>query len=94
MSFFDKLKNLASSEPEEDGSIIMKQMDIMFEEAVSKAEAFEKLGRTNEASQKYQQAVKDVFGLVNKSGKNYMYALYAGELFMKLGYTKGKQFFG
>jgi len=93
MSFFDKLKNLASSELEEDKSIVMRQMDIVFEEAVSKAEAFEKLGRKEDAVRKFREAASKLSDILKTSSKNYIYVLKVGELYMKLGYTKDKIFF-
>lgn len=93
MSLFDKIKIKLTSDIAEDESVILKKMDILFEESMSKADAFEKLGRHDEAGRKYQEAVSKLSDMVRNSPKNYMYALKAGELFMKLGYTKDMTFF-
>ncbi|MHB8883258.1 MAG: tetratricopeptide repeat protein [Thermodesulfovibrionales bacterium] len=93
MSLFDKIKNKLTSDIAEDESVILKRMDILFEESMAKGEAFEKLGRHDEAGRKYQETASRLSEMVRNSPRNYMYALKAGELFMKLGYTKDKIFF-
>lgn len=93
MSVFDIFKGKSSSNSAEDETVILKKMDIIFEEAISKAEAFEKLGRNDEAMAKYQEGFSKISEIVKKNSNNYMYPLKSGELILKLAYTKDKIFF-
>lgn len=93
MSIFDIFKGKSSSDSAEDETIILKKMDIIFEEAISKAEAFEKLGRNDEAMAKYQEGFSRISEIVKNNPSNYKYPLKSGELILKLAYTKDKIFF-
>lgn len=93
MSIFDIFKGKSSSDSAEDETIILKKMDIIFEEAISKAEAFEKLGRNDEAMAKYQEGFSRISEIVKNNPSNYIYPLKNGELILQLAYTKDKIFF-
>lgn len=93
MSIFDIFKGKSPSVSAEDEAVILKKMDIIFEEAISKAEAFEKLGRNDEAMAKYQEGFSRLSEIVKQNSNNYMYPLKNGELIMTLAYTKDKVFF-
>lgn len=94
MGIFDLFKkSTLQDELEMQQVIIHKQIQMIFEEMTSKADALEKLGRHQEAEQIYADAINKAQSIVNKAPKDYLYKLALGENVIKLGYLVDKKYF-